>query len=99
MMSKAKIIKTEIYKLNVPLKEPFVISLGSFFDATNLLVRIHTDNGLVGTGECSPLVFIVGETQESEFIHTQKIAGLSPEKMAEKALHYKKSGFPALIDS
>ena len=75
-MSKAKIVKTEIYKLNVPLREPFVISLGSFYNATNLLVKVYTDKGIVGTGECSPLVFIVGETQESGFIHAQKIAGL-----------------------
>ncbi len=75
-MNKTKIVRTEIYKLNVPLKEPFVISLGTFYDATNLLVKIYTDNGLFGTGECSPLVFIVGETQESEFIHAQQIAGL-----------------------
>lgn len=66
-MSNSRITKVEIIKLNIPYKEPFVISLGVIPEATNVVVRIHTSDGLMGTGECAPFVFIVGETQETVF--------------------------------
>jgi L-Ala-D/L-Glu epimerase len=66
-MSRINITKIEIIKLNIPYKEPFVISLGVIPEATNVVVRIHTSIGLTGTGECAPFVFIVGETQETVF--------------------------------
>lgn len=61
------ITKVDIIKLNIPYKEPFVISLGVIHEATNVVIRIQTDAGLTGTGECAPFVFIVGETQETVF--------------------------------
>ncbi len=66
-MSSASITKIELIKLNIPYKEPFVISLGVIPEATNVIVRIHSSDGMVGTGECAPFVFIVGETQETVF--------------------------------
>jgi len=68
------ITKVEIFKLNVPCREPFVVSRGVSNDATNLAVKIYSDEGLTGTGECSPLVYLVGETQASEFEHARDIA-------------------------
>ena len=62
-----KITEIEIYKLNVPLHEPFVISIGKYDSATNILIKIKTDSDHIGYGECSPLVNLVGETQETEF--------------------------------
>ncbi|MDF1575911.1 MAG: dipeptide epimerase [Bacteroidales bacterium] len=61
------ITKIELIKLNIPYREPFVISLGVIPEATNVVVRIHTGAGLTGTGECAPFVYIVGETQETVF--------------------------------
>ena len=66
-MQKTVITKVEVVKLNIPYKEPFVISLGVIPEATNVVVRIHCSDGLTGTGECAPFVFIVGETQETVF--------------------------------
>ena len=66
-MKNARITSVEIIKLNIPYKEPFVISLGVIPGATNVVVRIHTNTGLTGTGECAPFVYIVGETQETVF--------------------------------
>jgi L-Ala-D/L-Glu epimerase len=48
--------KIEIFKLRIPLKEPFVISLGAINQVENIVVRIHTNNGLKGFGECSPYI-------------------------------------------
>ena len=70
------ITKVEVIKLNILYKEPFVISLGVIPSATNVLVRIHSSDGFVGTGECAPFVFIVGETQETVFELSKQLAGL-----------------------
>ena len=66
--------RIEIFKLDIPLTEPFVISLGTMLDAGNLAVRIHTDSGVYGTGEASPLPTVVGEIQESEFVLARDFA-------------------------
>lgn len=66
-MEKMVISEVEVIKLNIPYKEPFVISLGVIPEATNVLVRLHTNVGLIGTGEAAPFVFIVGETQETVY--------------------------------
>lgn len=68
--------KIEIYKLNVPCKEPFVTSRGVSQHAANLALKIHTDNGWTGTGECSPLEYLTGETQETCFVLAQDFARL-----------------------
>jgi L-Ala-D/L-Glu epimerase len=62
-----KISQIEIFKLNIPLKEPFIISLETITHAENILVKIWTDTGIYGLGECSPYKTIAGESQESAF--------------------------------
>jgi L-Ala-D/L-Glu epimerase len=64
----------EIFKAPIKLREPFVISLGTFYYAENILVRITTKEGLTGFGECSPFASINGETMESCFIIGEIIA-------------------------
>jgi L-Ala-D/L-Glu epimerase len=44
---------------------PFVISLGTLYEAPNVLVCIKTESGIVGYGEGSPLPMIASETQAS----------------------------------
>lgn len=60
-----KITKIELYQMPVGLKEPFVISLGAFDYASNVVVVIRTDNGLTGFGECSPFMAINGENMDT----------------------------------
>ncbi len=72
----AKITRIDVYKLNVALHEPFVIALGTSYQAENLLVRIHTSDGLTGWGEGSPLPTINGETQAIAFDAAQALARL-----------------------
>jgi L-alanine-DL-glutamate epimerase-like enolase superfamily enzyme len=64
----------EIFKAPIRLREPFVISLGAFLYAENIIVRITTNHGLTGYGECSPFASINGETIDSCFIIGEKIA-------------------------
>lgn len=73
-MENVVITKVDIIKLNLPYKEPFVISLGVIESATNVVIRIHTSDGLTGIGECAPFVTIVGETQETIFELSKQIA-------------------------
>lgn len=75
-MDKTVITKVELIKLNIPYKEPFVISLGVIESATNVLIKIHTDSGLVGIGECAPFVYIVGETQETVYELSKQVGKL-----------------------
>jgi len=65
-MKNLKIDKVEVFALNITLKEPISISLGTHYLAENVAIKIHADNGLVGTGEASPEINIVGETQSAE---------------------------------
>ncbi len=55
----------ELYKLSIPLIEPFITSLGRDDNADNVLVRISTDQGIIGFGECSPYMPINGESQDT----------------------------------
>ncbi|XOV91250.1 MAG: mandelate racemase/muconate lactonizing enzyme family protein [Bacteroidota bacterium] len=67
--------KVEIIKLNIQLKEPIAISLGTTTIAENLVIKLHTDSGLYGIGEASSLKHIVGETQASQFEIAKYLAG------------------------
>ncbi|WP_091398428.1 mandelate racemase/muconate lactonizing enzyme family protein [Arachidicoccus rhizosphaerae] len=57
-----KITHTEIYGFSISMV-PFAIATGTMDYAQNVLIRIYTDEGLIGTGECSAFPMIVGETQ------------------------------------
>src|SRR5436190_1214929 len=62
MATEIKIERIELYRLCIPLKEPFVISLGTIYSAENVVVVIHTGQGITGFGECSPFMSINGES-------------------------------------
>lgn len=66
--------QVEIYKLLIPLKEPFITSLGREDYAFNIIVIIRTDRGISGFGECSPYLPINGESIDTCFIVGQYFA-------------------------
>jgi L-Ala-D/L-Glu epimerase len=82
MYNELMIRKIELYKLSIPLKEPFITSLGRDDDARNVLVKIGTDQGFTGFGECSPYMAINGESQDTCFIIGQYFARLLKGKNA-----------------
>lgn len=45
--------------------EPFTIATGTMDYAQNVFIRIYTDTGIYGVGECSAFPMIVGETQNT----------------------------------
>jgi L-alanine-DL-glutamate epimerase-like enolase superfamily enzyme len=69
-MSEATISAITLCPLYVPLKEPFVISLGPINSVENLVVRLQTSDGRTGWGECSPYRTINGES-----VHTCMAVG------------------------
>jgi L-Ala-D/L-Glu epimerase len=80
-----KISRIELYQMPVPLKEPFVISLGAFDHADNVVVVIRTDVGATGFGECSPFRSINGESLDTCMVVGRYLAewliGQDPEKI------------------
>lgn len=74
MPSTLTIRQVELYKLSVPLTEPFTTSLGTEYAAENVLVKIITEEGIVGFGECSPYMPINGESQDTCFAVGQYFA-------------------------
>ncbi|MCL4149627.1 UNVERIFIED_CONTAM: hypothetical protein GTU68_056125, partial [Idotea baltica] len=59
-----RIDKIEIIPIQIKLTEPFVISKGPLTHARNTVVKIYTNDGGVGIGECCPYRTIHGETQQ-----------------------------------
>lgn len=77
-----KIAGIEIYQAPIRLKKPFVISLGTMTHAQNLIVKITTNSGIIGFGECSPFMTINGESMETGFVVAhylgKKLMGMNP---------------------
>ncbi|MBS1566914.1 MAG: dipeptide epimerase [Bacteroidetes bacterium] len=70
-----KITRTEIYRYSIPM-HPFTIATGTMHFAQNIFIRVHTDAGFYGVGECSAFPMIVGETQATCFEMAKDFAGL-----------------------
>lgn len=65
MEEKLRIRQISLYKFDIPLIEPFTTSLGTDTSARNLLVKITTESGIRGFGECSPYMPINGESVDT----------------------------------
>lgn len=55
-------------KVCIPLKEPFIISLGPLYNAESVFVKIETNGGFIGWGECSPFMSINGESADTAMV-------------------------------
>ncbi|MCO5934462.1 dipeptide epimerase [Mucilaginibacter sp. RB4R14] len=69
------ITSIDIYRFSIPMK-PFTIATGTMDHAQNVFIRIHTDIGFYGVGECSAFPMIVGETQDTCLVMAKYFAGL-----------------------
>lgn len=70
-----QITHIDIYKFSIPI-EPFTIATGTMYYAQNLFIRVFTDAGIYGVGECSAFPMIVGETQATCFEMAKDFAAL-----------------------
>lgn len=70
-----RITHTDIYRFSIPM-EPFTIATGTMDHAQNTFIRVHTDAGFYGVGECSAFPMIVGETQDTCLVMAKDFARL-----------------------
>jgi L-alanine-DL-glutamate epimerase-like enolase superfamily enzyme len=60
-----KITHIETIPYSIPYRKPLRFASGELATADHVLVRVHTDDGLVGTADAPPRPFTYGETQSS----------------------------------
>lgn len=60
-----KITQVEAIPYAIPYRKPLRFASGEVRVAEHVLVRVHTDDGLVGTADAPPRPFTYGETQTS----------------------------------
>lgn len=87
-----KISKIEAIPFAIPYLKPLRFASGEITAAEHVLVRVHTNSGLVGTAEAPPRPFTYGETQASvsavvDSIFAPQIVGMSP--LEREAIHGK----------
>ena len=67
---------------------PFTIATGTMDCAQNIFIRLYTDAGIIGVGECSAFPMIVGETQATCYEMAKDFAaiwkGKNPLAIAER---------------
>src|ERR1700761_3287330 len=69
------ITKIDIYRFSIPMV-PFTIATGTMNHAQNVFIRVHTDAGFYGVGECSAFPMIVGEKQNTCLVMAREFARL-----------------------
>lgn len=70
-----QITHTDIYRFSIPMI-PFAIATGTMNFAQNVFIRVFTDSGIYGVGECSAFPMIVGETQDTCLAMAKDFASL-----------------------
>jgi L-alanine-DL-glutamate epimerase-like enolase superfamily enzyme len=60
-----KIVKVEAIPFAIPYRKPLRFASGEVHVADHVLVRVHTDDGVIGAAEAPPRPYTYGETQES----------------------------------
>src|SRR5215831_7650691 len=78
-----KITKIEAIPFSIPYRKPLRFASGEVTAADHVLVRVHTDDGLIGTAEAPPRPYTYGETQQSivaviDTVFAPAVTGLSP---------------------
>lgn len=81
-----KIKEFEIYAINLPLHDPFIISYARYDTMPSIIVKLTTDTGIVGFGEAVADEHVTGESWESTYavlINTlaPKLIGMNPAQM------------------
>ena len=97
-----RIERLTVEPLDLPLREPFEISLGTQHEAHNVLVSVETDDGTAGYGEGSPLAPVTGETRDAA-LATARAAGefLGDEPVADyrRLAAELRAAFPGMVSA
>lgn len=68
-----KITQVEAIPFAIPYRKPLRFASGEVNTADHVLVRVHTEDGVVGVAEAPPRPYTYGETQESIVAVIRKI--------------------------
>ena len=98
----SEIVSATVEALDLPMEEPFEISLGTQYEASNVLVTVETADGAVGYGEGAPVPTVTGETQGAALATAEAMADLVT---GEDVVNYRslvrelKSAFPGMASA
>lgn len=87
-----KIQQVEIFAIQLPLIDPFIISYATYDTMPSIILKMTTDNGIVGYGEAVPDEHVTGETWESTYAvlkHQLVPAIIGENPMAFETIHEK----------
>src|ERR1700743_577583 len=70
-----RINNIDIYRFSIPMV-PFTIATGTMDHTQNVFIRVYTDAGSYGVGECSAFPMIAAETQDTCLVMAKAFAGL-----------------------
>ena len=79
----------ELWPLDLPITDPFVVATGQLQVAHNAFVRLTLHDGTVGYGEIAPFPAITGEDRESSL---EKARLLGQHLLGQSTLHYQRLG-------
>lgn len=68
-------LRLEAWLLEVPLREPFRIALGTSTASRNVVIRLTSEDGLAGWGEASPSKRVLNETVEDVVNTLKRVSG------------------------
>ena len=83
-----KITEIEIYAIELPLIEPFIISYDTYNTMPSIIVKMTTDEGIIGYGEAVPDEHVTGETWESTYAVLKN--QLAPEIIGQNPMEFEK---------
>ncbi|MGE7091138.1 mandelate racemase/muconate lactonizing enzyme family protein [Lysinibacillus sp. NPDC048646] len=87
-----KIQQVEIFAIQLPLIDPFIISYATYDTMPSIILKMTTDTGIVGYGEAVPDEHVTGESWESTYAvlkHQLVPAILGENPMAFEKIHHK----------
>jgi L-alanine-DL-glutamate epimerase-like enolase superfamily enzyme len=56
-----------MYMIELPLNEPFIISYARYDTMPAIIIKMYTDQGIIGYGESVPDEHVTGESVHSVF--------------------------------
>src|SRR5699024_7335687 len=59
------ITKVDIHTIYLPLKEPFIVSYTAYDTMPAIIIKVHTNTGIIGYGESVPDEHVTGESIQS----------------------------------
>lgn len=68
-----QIVSARLYELNIPFRNPFTHSLNKSASSSSVILKLITNSGESGFGECVPRPYVTGESISSCFEHIQNV--------------------------